>query len=165
MKIIIEGCDGTGKTTLAKKLARKYKCDVIHMTNKDPKDFSFYSQSLRKTNAIYDRNFLSELIYPKVFNRYSTAITNDEFKLLLKRAIDNEVLIVILTASSIDILNRLKKRANEPKEILKRYKWIDKQYRKIAKKYCIPIFDTTFLTVKDVCKFINSIIGYRGYKV
>lgn len=165
MKIIIEGCDGTGKTTLAKKLARKYKCDVIHMTNKDPKDFNFYSQSLRKTKAIYDRNFLSEMIYPKVFKRNGSAITEQEFKLLLKQARDEDILIVILTASRYDILTRLKERTNEPEEILKKYVWIDKQYRKIAKKYCIPIFDTTYLTVPDICKMVNSIIGYRGYKV
>ena len=34
MNIIIEGCDGVGKTTLAKKLADKYCCDILHMTKK-----------------------------------------------------------------------------------------------------------------------------------
>ena len=165
MKIIIEGCDGTGKTTIAKKLAKKYKCDVIHMTSKDPKDFNFYSQSLRKTNAIYDRNFLSEMIYPKVFKRNGSALTEQEFKLLLKQARDEDILIVILTASRYDISTRLNERVNEPEEILKKYVWIDKQYRKMAEKYRLFLIDTSYITPGDVCKFINDDISYRGYKV
>lgn len=165
MKIIIEGCDGTGKTTIAKKLAKKYKCDVIHMTSKDPKDFNFYSQSLRKTKAIYDRNFISELIYPKVFKRDSVAITTDEFKLLLKHAKEEDVLIVILTASRYDISTRLHERTNEPEEILKKYVWIDKQYRKIANKYYIPLIETSYATPGDVCRQIEAIMSFRSYRV
>ena len=37
MNIIIEGCDGVGKTTLAKKLADKYCCDILHMTKNSDK--------------------------------------------------------------------------------------------------------------------------------
>ena len=40
MKIILEGCDGTGKTTLAKLLAEKYGLDICHCTAEDPKDFT-----------------------------------------------------------------------------------------------------------------------------
>lgn len=48
MKIILEGADGTGKTTLAKILAERYGLDICHCTQDDPNDFIFYQQSIRK---------------------------------------------------------------------------------------------------------------------
>ena len=44
MRIILEGCDGTGKTTLANILAFKYGLDICHCTASDPSDFQFYKQ-------------------------------------------------------------------------------------------------------------------------
>ena len=84
---------------------------------------------------------------------------------MLKQARDEDILIVILTASRYDISTRLNERVNEPEEILKKYVWIDKQYRKMAEKYRLLLIDTSYITPSDVCKFINDDISYRGYKV
>ena len=69
MKIIIEGADGTGKTTLAKILADKYGLEICHCTQHDPADFYFYRETLRKENVIWDRHTIGELIYPLIFDR------------------------------------------------------------------------------------------------
>ena len=66
MRIIIEGCDGVGKSTLALSLAKKYKCDIIHMTAWSPKVLSSYINRLKNKNIILDRSFISEVVYSKI---------------------------------------------------------------------------------------------------
>lgn len=130
MKIIIEGCDGTGKTTLAKKLARKYGLDIVHMTGKDPKDFEFYKQSLRKTNVIYDRNFISEPIYAKVFNR-KQALTKKQIEKLYKVCKKENVYIIMVDFDNITEINRrLCERGDEPIEVLHNLAYIVNAYQK-----------------------------------
>lgn len=48
MRIVLEGVDGAGKTTLAKILAQKYGLDICHCTQYDAADYAFYRQTLRK---------------------------------------------------------------------------------------------------------------------
>ena len=67
--VILDGCDGTGKTTLAKIIAAKYGWDICHCTGDDPKDYEFYRQTGKKQNVVWDRHTIGELIYPTVFNR------------------------------------------------------------------------------------------------
>ena len=56
MKVILEGCDGTGKTTLAKLLAERYGLDICHCTQYDPADYDFYSHTMRKNmNTTFKR--------------------------------------------------------------------------------------------------------------
>lgn len=69
MKIILEGCDCTGKTTLAKQLCEKYNLYYSHVTSKDPNDFEFYFNTMKTDNIIWDRHLLGEMIYPTVYNR------------------------------------------------------------------------------------------------
>lgn len=72
MKVIITGCDLTGKTTLINKLKAYYNdqdLSILHFSYRDRKDFDFYNTMLDKTNFIADRHFLDEAIYPGIFNR------------------------------------------------------------------------------------------------
>ncbi len=73
---VIEGCDGTGKSTLADKLAAKTQGVVIHLTYKKDWDIHLYhlrtmeyAQALSAAgiDCILDRWALSEYIYGTVF--------------------------------------------------------------------------------------------------
>ena len=75
--VILDGCDGTGKTTLAKIIAAKYGWDICHCTGDDPKDYEFYRQTGKKQNVVWDRHTIGELIYPTVFNRKPELATED----------------------------------------------------------------------------------------
>lgn len=72
MNILIEGPDGTGKTTLAKKLASIFNMTYIHITrsNTSGNNISF-NNFLRMNdvdNCICDRGYVSNIVYSTVFN-------------------------------------------------------------------------------------------------
>lgn len=71
MKIILEGVDGMGKTTLAQHLCRKFGLGYYHPPKPQLKDFknfhiySFaeYKAALKLNHVILDRSFISEYAY------------------------------------------------------------------------------------------------------
>ena len=67
--IVIEGPDGSGKTTLGEKLSKAFGLDYIHLTYlKDPeamhKQFKDASDRMRNGNVVIDRFILSNSVYP-----------------------------------------------------------------------------------------------------
>ena len=68
MLIVLEGCDGSGKTTLANKLAAILDAEIIHCTTETPNDYSFFSQIIamaEKRNIIADRFCYGQFVYQK----------------------------------------------------------------------------------------------------
>lgn len=157
MTIVIEGCDGTGKTTIANILAKRYGCDVVHMTGDDPKDYEFYYHSLRKTKVIYDRNAIGELVYPYVFGRRAALLCEDAESLVRKAKI-NDVKFFVLTANEEIIKNRIVARGEEDTRILASLSYIDAKFRSFAHENGIPIIDTTNKMPEVVAKEIINII-------
>lgn len=158
MKIVLEGCDGAGKTSIANILAKKYGCDVVHMTGEDPKDFIFYDQSLRKENVIYDRNVLGERVYPQVFKR-PYELSEKQLVNILDR--HEDVHFFVITAGHRTMLNRIKDRGNEDQRIIEGIPFIDAMFITLAKQYNIPIIDTTTITVEDAAQQIINIIDEK----
>lgn len=138
MKIIIEGVDRIGKTTLAKKIAKKYKLDYVHMNINDPKDFEFYKQTLRKTNVIFDRHFIGEMIYPSVFNR-ERQLDMEGFIKLMEFCYEEEIKIIVLYSNDHELLNKRMRR--------ERYRQVRLQYQ---------LINNAFYTIgKDNPQYIN----------
>jgi len=152
-KIIVEGCDGTGKTTLCKKLAEKYDLDVVHITSKDPNDFDFYRETLRKTNVVYDRHFLGELIYPKIYNRKGNLDLHDA-RWFRDYCYKQNVCIMVLTADLEEIKRRLTERG-ELKFVFENLESINKQFIMLSKKLNIRVFDTTKDSFEDICEYVE----------
>lgn len=74
MIVVIEGADGTGKSTLANSLARYFNAKVIHRTHitDQPKSelYSIYENLImehKDHNVILDRAWYSEMAYGPVF--------------------------------------------------------------------------------------------------
>lgn len=66
MLVVLEGCDGTGKSTLAGFLAQLLNAEVVHCTSKTPNDFNFFNSILaaaRKKNIIADRFCYGQFVY------------------------------------------------------------------------------------------------------
>ena len=155
MKIILEGCDGTGKTTLAKILADRYKLDICHCTQDDPGDYEFYRQTLRKENVIWDRHTLGELIYPKIFER-EQKIGVEDARLLMHHAKEEGVLVIVLTAGIESIYNRIDERGNEDARVHDNLAYIDRQFRFYAKEFRLLLIDTSKLTLQDIFNLIEE---------
>ena len=155
MKIILEGCDGTGNTTLAKLLADKYGLDICHCTASDPADYEFYKQTARKDNVVWDRHTIGELIYPFVFDR-KPKIGPEDARLVLTYAREAGAKVIILTSDIDEIKRRLTIRKTEDQRIMEKLEFIDKEFRHYADIFDIPIIDTSKMTFDDIFELIEN---------
>ena len=142
MKIIVEGADGSGKSTVVNYLARTHNCDVVHMTRWGSRNPYDYKSKHCLNNIILDRSFMSEMVYKQAFG-LKPQISFEEFDELMKDAKNRDCKIIILTAPTETLKSRLRIRGNEDEEIIKNIGFIDNLYRSYAMVYDIPIFDTT----------------------
>lgn len=155
MRIIIEGCDGTGKTTLAKILADKYNLDICHCTSEDPSDYDFYLNSIRKNNVVWDRHTIGELIYPDVFSR-TQQIGPESCRLILHHAKKLGAKIFVLTSDIELIKKRLMEREGEDPRILEKLESINNKFLFYAREFHIPIIDTNKMTLEDIFNLVKE---------
>lgn len=153
-RIIIEGCDGTGKTTLCKLLADKYGLDIVHITSKDPNDFDFYKQTMRKSNVVYDRHFLGEMIYPKIYNRKGNLNLYD-IEWFRNYAIETKTCVIVLTTDIDEIKRRLTERG-ELAFVFDKVDKINEQFVSLANRFMFKIFDTSVDSFDKICDYIEK---------
>lgn len=155
MKIILEGCDGTGKTTLAKILAEKYGLDICHCTQHDAADYDFYRQTLKKENVVWDRHTLGELIYPRIFNR-KPQIGTEHARLIMHYAKKGGVKVFVLTATNATIYERLNNRGSEHDLIYENVAYINEQFKFFAEQFHIPVIDTSKMTLQQIFDLVED---------
>lgn len=67
MKFLLEGVDGCGKTTLAKKIQETFSAidfEIIHCTRETPNNYDYFLEMLTSDhNLIIDRGYLGQFIY------------------------------------------------------------------------------------------------------
>ena len=156
MKVIIDGCDLTGKTTLINQIKAYYndpKLSHLHFSYKDRRDYEFYDTMLDKENFIADRHFLDEMIYPEVFNR-KNSLNPGEFTELYMKCLNNNIKIIILTCSEEELLRRSKTR-NEEKEVAENLIAINEKFIRLADYYNLQTFDTTKNKLTEIIDFIE----------
>lgn len=155
MRIILEGADGTGKTTLAKILAEKYNLDICHCGRTDPCDYDFYRQSIRKDNIVWDRHTIGELIYPTIFDRVQQIGTED-VRLVISYAKTLDTKVFVLTTNVDEIKKRLLARGGEDQRIYDNIKWINDQFLFYAEQYNVPVIDTSKLTIDEIFQMVEK---------
>jgi thymidylate kinase len=128
--IVIEGCDGTGKTTLADRLATAYEVTVIH-ADRTPNHIDLTTRYLallaRPGRIVLDRSFLSEPVYGPLY-RGGSRLTPAQVATLARAVADRGGVCVHLTAPAAAIADRIAARGDptipsltEIKHILTRY--------------------------------------------
>lgn len=156
MKLIITGCDLTGKTTLISKLREYYNdstLSYLHFSYRDRRDVYFYQVMLDKEHFIADRHFPDEMIYPEIFKRKSQ-LKSEDFEMLLEYCKLKDIKIIILTLSQDELLQRSRLRNEEP-EIQANLLKINRAYVDMALKYDIPIFNTTINSLEEIVEYID----------
>ena len=105
MKIVIDGIDNLGKTTIVKELRRLKNFDIdIHLTA--PKDLGtamymyrvFFSNLEKNKSIIYDRSHLGEIVYAPLYRNYSAKYIYDMEKL---HNLDDVRLVLLVGDTSI----------------------------------------------------------------
>ena len=155
MKIILEGVDGAGKTTLAKILANEYGLDVCHCTQHDPADYEFYKNTARKENVVWDRHTIGELVYPEIFNR-KPKISPEDARLILYYARQEGAKVFVLTSDLVTLKKRLSTRGGEDQRILDNLWKIDSKFRFYAENFHIPIINTQIMTLGEIFDLIEG---------
>lgn len=118
MLIALEGCDGTGKTTLATLLSKLMDAEIVHCSTHTPNTYKFFHKLIeisKEKNIIADRWCYGQFVYQTEEDRplrdYSQK-ANSEYNL---RILEEEMLeagakIVLVTADSATIRKRLEAR-------------------------------------------------------
>lgn len=158
MRIALDGVDGVGKTTISEKLANKLGCNIIRLTNGGDRSLRAYFDVLSCKNVVHDRTFLSEIIYPKYFERNSrldASVISTLFHLLDLF----KVHVFILTASNDAILERVSKRGDEFISDHSKFKSINEDYLRIASEHNFTVIDTTNKTIDEIVEEIGGHIA------
>ena len=155
-KVIIDGCDLTGKTTLINKLIAYYNdpdLSYLHFSYRDRTDYDFYNAMLDKENFISDRHFIDEIIYPLIFNRKANLNTTEFAKLLDKCNKENIKIIILITDPS-ELLKRM--RDEEEPEIKNNLLKINESFIDLAKHYNLQVFDTSKDSFENIVAYIGG---------
>lgn len=128
MLVVLEGCDGTGKTTLAKFLSKLLNADIIHCTAETPNDYDFFDgiiSAAMTRNIIADRFCYGQFVYQKEEERH---ITREELHRLETRMLDADGKVVLVTATEELVMRRLAARGEtthiKVPELLTRFEWL-----------------------------------------
>lgn len=125
MLIVLEGCDGAGKSYLAEILSKIMNADVIHCTAETANDFGFFYNLIQAgddRNIIADRFCYGQFVYQKKEDRKLDQSMLNELE---TEMLNHGVSVIYVTASQETIEARLKERGEIPampvEEILSRY--------------------------------------------
>lgn len=139
MKIIVEGPDGAGKTTLVNALVKKYNLNKVVFTKEGYKNFNSYMSYKNIDNVVFDRCFLSEVIYQNVFKRDRVLDIHEEYA-LLQNYFDDTILI-ILNADLDTLKKRLEIRGDEEESVIDQLNLIKNLYDNYSKYLRVPTFN------------------------
>ena len=114
MLIVLEGCDGAGKTTIANQLKRILPdAEVIHCTRNTPNNIEFFDaiiQASLNKNIIADRFCYGQFVYQECDERH---LNTKDLNLLEAHMLSAGAKVVYVTAPVEEIASRLNMRGEQ----------------------------------------------------
>lgn len=118
MLIILEGCDGTGKTTLAKSLQNIIGGEIIHCHSRTPNTYEFFHSIIEASyckNIIADRFCYGQFVYQTEEERQQKGwLTKEELYKLEVEMLAAGAKVIHVVADPEEIEERLAYRNEEP---------------------------------------------------
>lgn len=108
MLIVLEGCDGVGKTTIARNLAKLLNARIIHCTAKTPNNYKFFKSIIdasKYENIIADRFCYGQFVYQEAHER---PLTHAELTQLELDMIEAGAKVIHVCAPVEEVERRLK---------------------------------------------------------
>lgn len=167
MNLYIEGCDGTGKSTIARELAEFLDLNYLNLCNKSEKTIYEFDCIGYLENFVHERTFLSKFVYQSIGYDYNTGwkLSEDNLEFFINLYNDTGV-FVILTGDTDILRDRIKVRADEPPVIINKLNDINELYKSIAFDYNLFMVDTTRCSVdeaiKQIANYYLSVLNKRG---
>lgn len=155
MKIIVEGPDGAGKSTLVRQLADHFGCDILRMTEKGSKRFEDYIEKASLNNIVSDRCFISELVYCNVFNR-QTPLSIFQYEELVKYYKSLGWIFIFLDASTDCLTSRLINRGDEDDYKIQDISSLRMFYKAVAYFYSLPVLNSENLDVNQLIEDLEE---------
>lgn len=154
MLIVLEGCDGSGKTTIANKLAKILGAEIIHCTTDTPNTVWFFRDIIelaQTRNIIADRFCYGQFVYQNPEKRQ----LNEQDLYHLELTMMNTGARVVYVDCDAPIL---KKRLDDRGEVtMKSIRDIHRAYEKVFSKSILPIINIdTSRPELGVSKFIKE---------
>lgn len=112
MNIVIEGCDGTGKSTLAKHLCETLGLYYWHES--EPRTLAEYQQMLSSGGVCFDRFCFGQFVYNTIEQQ---KMTIEELKKLVNGFESSNTLLVYVDAPTEVIVNRMIVRGEGTEEV------------------------------------------------
>lgn len=115
MLIVLEGCDGTGKSSIAKLIqAVMPGAEIVHCTAETPNDFKFFSKLIdigQYKNLILDRGMYGQFVYQSPEDR---KLSHKQLRSLEMRMLETGAKVVHVTAMKQTVEDRLNNRSEVP---------------------------------------------------
>lgn len=130
--IIIEGMDGTGKSTVASNISKMgYNVHHLQYSEKNEKGFLDLLK-LDDGKLVLDRGFITELVYGPILRNYSR-ISEEETNNLIKNYSAKNSKIIYLKTLKSDLLKRRKDDLEDFEMLSKYYEVLNSKYDEIMK--------------------------------
>lgn len=132
-KVVIEGVDGAGKSTHAKEMSDHFQVQHYHKPTKTFGYFKNYMLNIENNiDTVFDRFFISEIVYSRVFKRKSL-LSQEEISVLLRKCKERGVSFVFIVAKTREQLDKIKSRLkDEDKHFTSKIQDINNKYILIA---------------------------------
>lgn len=156
--IILEGCDGTGKSFLAASLAIRFPWMVSFKDKHHRQGVERYVDFLQEdlTQTIWDRFHLGEVVYPKVLQDGRGVLSLSDWDMLELRLIDYKTVVVHCVVPEEIIRSNLMTRGDDLIQV--------EQVTKIVLGYAeamaltkLPVITWNYITddLDDLCELLK----------
>lgn len=150
MKIIVEGCDGCGKTTLVNHIKDKLKYDIVHSNSETKNDFNYHKNLIDSNkNLIFDRFNLGEIVYPEIYKR-KPKMTLEEQDDLMKYIEDKECMYIIFYSSNFETLRERLFKRGDTEQVLENAEKINLVFKLLAEQWMLKYKNVFVIDISEV---------------